>query len=98
MTKNEGWQPSNHNHKRINWLNSSIGWLYSWVGTRFNTYGGEKKDEWACGYDGIWMNGKDNYSSQPLRDVNYFHVDVQKKSHHELNGVLEKNDYLIQKW
>jgi hypothetical protein len=44
------------------------------------------------------MNGKDNYSSQPLRDVNYFHVDVQKKSHHELNGVLEKNDYLIQKW
>ncbi len=44
------------------------------------------------------MNGKDNNTFQPLKDVNYFHVDVQKRSHHELNGVLEKNDYLIQKW
>jgi hypothetical protein len=58
----------------------------------------KKKDEWTCGYDGIWMNGKNNNTFQALRDVNYFHVDIQKKIHHELNGVLEKNDYLIQKW
>jgi hypothetical protein len=24
-------------------------------------------------------------------------VEVQEKNHHELNGVFEKNDYLIQK-
>ncbi len=25
-----------------------------------------------------------------LRDVNYFHMDIHDRSHHELNGVLEK--------
>jgi hypothetical protein len=50
----------------------------------------KKKDEWIGGYDGIWMNEEDNNTSQPLRDINYFHMDVQKRSHHELNGVFEK--------
>ncbi len=41
-------------------------------------------DEW------IWQH------IELLMNVNYFHEDVQEKSHHELNGALEKNDYLIQ--
>jgi hypothetical protein len=47
------------------------------------------KDEWTCGYDGIWMNEKKN-ASRPLTNINYFHVDVHEKSHHELNGCLKE--------
>jgi hypothetical protein len=36
------------------------------------------------------MNEEGYSAFGPLMDINYFHVDVQKKSHHELNGVLEK--------
>ncbi len=57
----------------------------------------QTKDAWTSGYDGIWMNEEDNNTFGPLMDVNYFHVDIHEKSHHELNGVLEKNEYLIKK-
>lgn len=53
------------------------------------------KDKWTSGYNGIWMNEEDNNTSGPLMEVNCFHVDVHEKNHHELNGMLEKNDYLI---
>jgi len=62
----------------------------------FSTHG--EKNEWTCGYDGIWMNEKNNSASQPLTNINYFHVDVHEKNHHELNGCLfERNGYLIKK-
>ncbi len=57
----------------------------------------QTKDAWTSGYNGIWMNEEDNNTFGPLMDVNYFHVDIHEKSHHELNGVLEKNEYLIKK-
>jgi hypothetical protein len=37
------------------------------------------------------MNEEHNNSSRPLTEVNYFHVDVHERSHHELNVMLEKN-------
>ncbi len=57
----------------------------------------QMKDAWTSGYDGIWMNEEDNNTFGPLINVHYFHEDIHEKSHHELNGVLEKNEYLIQK-
>jgi len=53
------------------------------------------KDEWIGGYHDICMKEYNN-TFEPLMNVNYFHVDVQENSHHESNGVLEKNDYSIQ--
>jgi hypothetical protein len=51
------------------------------------------RDEWTCGYNCTRMNEEGINTFGPLiceNDVNYFHVDVQERSHHELNGVLEK--------
>jgi hypothetical protein len=42
------------------------------------------------GYKDMWMNEEDNNAFGPLTDVNYFHVDVQERIHHELNGAFEK--------
>jgi hypothetical protein len=53
------------------------------------------KDEWIGGYHDICMKEYNN-TFEVFMNVNYFHMDVQENSHHELNGVLEKNDYLIQ--
>jgi len=53
------------------------------------------KDEWIGGYHDIWMNEYNN-TFEPLMNVNYFHMDVQEKSHDELNEVLEKMIILIQ--
>jgi hypothetical protein len=50
----------------------------------------KKRDEWTCGYNGIWMNEENNSAYGPLMDINYFHVDVREKSHHELNGCLKE--------
>jgi hypothetical protein len=51
------------------------------------------KDEWTCGYNYIRMNEEGSNTFGPLiceKDVNCFHVDVQERSHHESNGLLEK--------
>ncbi len=48
------------------------------------------RNEWTSGYDDTWMNEEDNSRVELSTDVNCFNVDVQEKSHHELNGVLEK--------
>jgi hypothetical protein len=51
------------------------------------------RDEWTCGYDCTRMNEERSNTFRPLiceNDVKCFHVDVQEKNHHELNGVLEK--------
>jgi hypothetical protein len=29
---------------------------------------------------------------------NCFHMDIQGRSHHEMNGVLEKSEHFMQKW
>jgi hypothetical protein len=47
------------------------------------------KDEWICGCDGIWMNQENINAFKPLTYINYFHVDVHEKNHHELNGCLK---------
>ncbi len=52
-------------------------------------------DEGEDGDDGIWMNGEDQSAYEPLTNNNYFHVDIQEQGHHEMNGVLEKNEYLM---
>ncbi len=54
----------------------------------------------GLGYDCTRMNEGGNSTYKPLiceKDVSCFHVNVQERSHHELNGVLWKGDYLIQK-
>jgi hypothetical protein len=43
------------------------------------------------------MNEKDNNAFGPLMNINCFHVDVQEMIQQELNGVFEKNEYLMQK-
>jgi hypothetical protein len=48
------------------------------------------RNEWTSGYHDTWMNEDDNSRFELLMNVNYFHVDVHEKSHHELNGLLEK--------
>jgi hypothetical protein len=54
-------------------------------------------DERAGGYNGIWMNEEDQSAFELLIDNNYFYVDVQEQSHHEMNMVLEKKKHLMQK-
>jgi len=54
-------------------------------------------DEGKDGDDGIWMNEEDQSAFEPLMNNNCFHVDIQEHDHHEMNGVLEKNEYLMQK-
>ncbi len=55
------------------------------------------KDEWASGYDDIWMNEEEKNAYGPLMDNNCFNVDIHEQNHHEMNKVLEKNEHLMQK-
>jgi hypothetical protein len=48
------------------------------------------KNEWTSGYNDTWMNEEENSRFELLTNVNCYHVDVHERSHHELNGVLEK--------
>jgi hypothetical protein len=54
-------------------------------------------DERVGGYDGIWMNEENQNAFELLINNNYFYVDVQERSHHEMNMVLEKKEHLMQK-
>jgi len=49
-------------------------------------------------YDEIWMKEEDQSAYGPLRNNNCFHMDVQQRSHHEMNMVLLKKQHLMQKW
>jgi len=48
-------------------------------------------------YDEIWMKEEDQSAYGPLRNNNCFHMDVQQRSHHEMNMVLLKKQHLMQK-
>jgi hypothetical protein len=54
-------------------------------------------NEGEDGDDGIWMNAENQNAFEPLTNNNCFHVDIQEQGHHEMNEVLEKNEYLMQK-
>ncbi len=41
-------------------------------------------------YDDIWMKEEDQSASRPLINNNFFHMDVQERSHHEMNMVSKK--------
>ncbi len=84
--------------EKIDWINSLVGWLYWWVETYLNTHGNKTRKEWTNGDNSTKMNEKGNNASWPLkyeRGVNYFHMDVKEKNHHELNGVFKKNKNLM---
>jgi hypothetical protein len=44
------------------------------------------------------MNEGDSNTFEPMIDNNYFHVHIHEHGYHEMNGVLEKNEHLMQKW
>jgi hypothetical protein len=44
------------------------------------------------------MNEGYSNAFEPMINNYYFHMDVHEKSHHEMNGMLEKNEHLLQKW
>jgi hypothetical protein len=52
-----------------------------------------RKVEGVGGYDGIWMNEKDQTTFRYLIDNKHFHVDIHEQSHHEMN-IKCKNDKL----
>jgi hypothetical protein len=59
------------------------------------------RDEWTSGYNCTRMNEGRINTFGPLmceKDVSSFHIEVQEINHHELNMLLKKIDYLIQKW
>jgi hypothetical protein len=56
------------------------------------------KNGWTSGYDARWMKEEGQTAFEPLMDYNYFHVDIHEKGHHEMNGVLEKSEHLMQTW
>jgi hypothetical protein len=58
------------------------------------------RDEWTSSYNCTRMNKGQNNISRSLicdKDVSFFYMEVQEKNHQELDGVFEKNDYLIKK-
>ncbi len=82
----EGWQPSGHNHKKsIDSTTQSTNYIDE-LGHILIHMVEKMRDEWISGYHDICMNGYNN-TFEPLMNVNYFHMDVQENSHHELNGV-----------
>jgi len=59
------------------------------------------RDEWTCGYNCTRINEGMINAFGPLmceKDVSYFHMEVQEKSHHELNGLPKNCNYFIKKW
>jgi hypothetical protein len=56
------------------------------------------RNGWTSGYDAIWMKEEDQIASRPVTNYNCFHVDIHEKGHHEINGVLERSEHLMQTW
>ncbi len=62
-----------------------------------SAHGKDNDDEAEDGDDDIWMNEENQSAFEPLMNNNCFHVDIQEQGHHEMNGVLKNNEYLMQK-
>jgi hypothetical protein len=56
------------------------------------------RNGWTRGYGAIWMKEEDQTAYGPLTDYNCFHMDIKERGHHEMNGVLEKSEHLMQTW
>jgi hypothetical protein len=42
--------------------------------------------------------GRGSNYIQPLTNYNCFHMNIHERAHHEMNGVIEKSEHLMQTW